>query len=383
MSDISVFDFIVIGSGIAGASVAYQLSRQSAHVLVLEREAHAGYHSTGRSAAMFIETYGPPQLQALTRACRRFFESAQDSGFTDNPVLHPRGCVYVATKAQKALADSTYQTLLARAPNVQWLNAEQVLELVPCMKPDDLYGGIYEHDAEDIDVDVLHQGYLKGMKRNGAQLLFSVDIRAGRLDNGIWTVESQDGRQFQAKHIINAAGAWADVVAQACGVSVVGIQPRRRSAFTFTAPADLDLSRMPMVCDIEENYYFKPDAGQFLGSPANADDVEPHDVVPEELDIATGIYYIEEATTLQIRRPTRVWAGLRSFAPDGNLVVGWDPSKQGFFWLAGQGGYGIQSCDAVSRLAAALALNLPVPEDLLEQGVQPELLGPARFGQLS
>lgn len=134
-----------------------------------------------------------------------------------------------------------------------------------------------------------------------------------------------------------------------------------------------------MVCDIEETYYFKPDAGQLLGSPANADDVEPQDVVAEELDIATGIYYIEQATTLQIRRPTHVWAGLRSFAPDGNLVVGWDPGNEGFFWLAGQGGYGIQSSDGVSRLAVALALNEAVPGDLLVQGVNPELLSPLRF----
>ena len=379
MSDAAVFDYIVIGSGIAGASFAYQLSQRPGTVLVLEREAHAGYHSTGRSAAMFIETYGPPQLQALTRACRTFFETAQASGFSEQPVLHPRGCIYVATHAQKAILDKTYQDLLSRAPNVEWLSAAQVLERAPCMKPDDLYGGIYEREADDIDVDALHQGYLKGLKRHGAQLALSVDIRSGRRQDGIWTLESADGRQFRARHVVNAAGAWADVLAQACGVQPVGIQPRRRSAFTFSPPQDLDLETLPMVCDIEETYYFKPDAGQLLGSPANADDVAPQDVVAEELDIATGIYYIEQATTLHIRRPTHVWAGLRSFAPDGNLVVGWDAAVEGFFWLAGQGGYGIQSSDAVSRLAAALALNEALPRDLLMQGVDPGQLSPLRF----
>jgi D-arginine dehydrogenase len=379
LSDAAVFDYIVIGSGIAGASFAYQLSQRPGTILVLEREAHAGYHSTGRSAAMFIETYGPPQLQALTRACRSFFEKAQSSGFSEHPVLHPRGCIYVATHAQQEILDNTYRELLARAPNVEWLTAAQVLERVPFMKPDDLYGGIYERDAEDIDVDALHQGYLKGMKRNGAELAFSVDIRQGRREDGVWALESADGRQFRARHIVNAAGAWADVVAQACGVPAVGIVPRRRSAFTFSAPQGLDLETLPMVCDIEETYYFKPDAGQLLGSPANADDVEPQDVVAEELDIATGIYYIEQATTLQIRRPTHVWAGLRSFAPDGNLVLGWDPAVEGFFWLAGQGGYGIQSSDGVSRLAVALALNEAVPGDLLAQGVDPGLSSPLRF----
>lgn len=379
MSDAVVFDYIVIGSGIAGASFAYQLSQRPGTVLVLEREAHAGYHSTGRSAAMFIETYGPAQLQALTRACREFFQNAQASGFSEHPVLHPRGCIYVGTHAQKAILDRTYQELLARAPNVAWLSAAQVLERVPCMKPDDLYGGIYEREAEDIDVDALHQGYLKGMKRNGAELVLSVDIRHGQRHDGVWTLDSADGRQFRARHVVNAAGAWADVLAQRCGVQPVGIQPRRRSAFTFSAPQGLELEALPMVCDIEETYYFKPDAGQLMGSPANADDVDPHDVVAEELDIATGIYYIEQATTLQIRRPTHVWAGLRSFAPDGNLVVGWDSGVEGFFWLAGQGGYGIQSSDAVSRLAAALAWNEALPQDLLVQGVDPGQLSPLRF----
>src|SRR5690606_36990150 len=150
LSDAAVFDYIVIGSGIAGASFAYQLSQRSGSVLVLEREAQVGYHSTGRSAAMFIETYGPPQLQALTRACRSFFENAQASGFSEQPVLRPRGCIYVGTHAQKDTLDTTYRELLARAPNVEWLTAAQVLERVPVMKPDDLYGGIFDRDADDI-----------------------------------------------------------------------------------------------------------------------------------------------------------------------------------------------------------------------------------------
>lgn len=379
MRDESVFDFIVIGSGIAGASFAYQLSQRPGKILVLEREAHAGYHSTGRSAAMFIETYGPPQLQALTRASRTFFENACATGFADSPVLHPRGCIYVATHAQKAVADATYRELLTRAPNVEWLTAQQVLTLAPCMKEENLYGGIFERDAEDIDVNVLHQAYLKGMKRNGVELAFSVDVRKGTRQDGLWTLEGADGRRFQARHIVNAAGAWADAVAQACGVRPIGIQPRRRSAFTFQPPPGLNLETLPMICDIEETYYFKPDAGQLMGSPANADDVEPQDVVPEELDIATGIYYIEQATTLQIRRPSHTWAGLRSFAPDGNLVTGWEPEAEGFFWLAGQGGYGIQSADGASRLAASLARNEALPDDLLLQGVDPGALSPLRF----
>ena len=379
MSSDSIYDYVIIGAGIAGASLGYRLSAHGGSILVLERESQAGYHSTGRSAATFIETYGPPQLQALTRASRAFFEDARASGLSESPVLHPRGCVYVATHEQKPELDEAFRQLTSLAPNVRWLDATQVMALVPCMKPDTLYAGIYEEAAEDIDVDALHQGYLKGMKQQGAELMFSVELSSAHRENDLWVLQSADGRSFRTRHIVNAAGAWADVVARACGVQPVGIQPRRRSAFTFNAPEGMDLSSLPMVCDIGEKYYFKPDAGQLLGSPANADDVEPHDVVAEELDIATGIYHIEEATTLQIRRPNHVWAGLRSFAPDGNLVVGWEPEIEGFFWLAGQGGYGIQSSGGASLLAEALILRQPLPELLVKEGVEPALSSPARF----
>jgi D-arginine dehydrogenase len=201
----------------------------------------------------------------------------------------------------------------------------------------------------------------------------------GTATAGQWSVELADGRQLRCRTLVNAAGAWADELAKRCGALPLYIQPKRRSAFTFPSPAAVDVRAWPTVADVEVRWYFKPDAGQLLGSPANADPVPAHDVVPEELDIATGIAAIEAATTLTIRRPTRTWAGLRSFSPDGELVIGWDTTRTGLFWIAGQGGYGIQSASGAAQLAAALWLGEQLPEALRAQGVQAHALEPARL----
>ena len=378
MSSANEFDVIVIGAGIAGASVAYRLSKQ-VRVLVLERESQPGYHSTGRSAAMFMETYGTPQIQALTRAGRAFFEQAQSSAFTEQPVLHPRGCIYVARPDQKEELDNMYADALVLSPNVEFIDPDKIVEMAPCMKKELLYGGVLERNAEDIDVDVLHQGYLKGMKKNGAVLQNNAEVTQCQRIDGKWQVKLANGESFVCNILVNAAGAWADHIARLSDVAPVGLQPCRRTAFTFDPPEGLDLATLPMVVDISEQYYFKPDAGQVLGSPANADPVEAQDVVAEELDVATGIYYIEEATTFKIRRPNHVWAGLRSFVSDGDLVVGFDQTAEGFFWLAAQGGYGIQSSAGVSELACALILNQPLSDTLLKEKVDPALVSPNRF----
>jgi len=197
--------------------------------------------------------------------------------------------------------------------------------------------------------------------------------------SALWSLTLTDGAVIRAGTVVNAAGAWADDVARLCGVAPIGLQPCRRTAFTFAGPEDGDFSAWPTVASLDETFYFKPDAGQLLGSPANADPVDPHDVVAEELDVATGIYHIETATTLQIRRPKHVWAGLRSFVADGDLVIGWDNAAPRFFWLAAQGGYGIQSAAGVSELAASQLLGEPVPAALLAQGVDADALLPARL----
>lgn len=373
----SIFDYVVVGAGIAGASVAYHLSDTSS-VMVLERESQPGYHSTGRSAAMFMETYGTPHIQALTRASRAFYEHPP-AGFTDHPILTPRGVLYVATPEQQDLLQTTYEALHAQNDTVTLLTAEEALARVPCLVADQLCGAIAEPDARDIDVHALHQGYLRAARVRGAQLRTSTELVSAHYEDSIWTLGFQDGGSLQTRAVVNAAGAWADQVAVLCGAAPTGLQPCRRTAFTFPAPEGEDIADWPTVAGIDEGFYFKPDAGQLLGSPANADPVDPHDVVPEELDVATGIYRIETATSLRIRRPKHTWAGLRSFVADGDFVVGWDEHAPGFFWLAAQGGYGIQTAAANAQLATALLRREPVPQTLIGHGVNASIVDPKRL----
>jgi D-arginine dehydrogenase len=370
------FDAVIVGAGIAGASFAHALAAH-AKVLMLEREAQPGLHSTGRSAAMFMESYGPTQVRALTRASRAWYQQPP-AGFADAPILSARGALYAAWQGQEAALDELHATLDATGSVVSRIDADECLSRVPVLRADGLLGGVFEVDAMDIDVHVLHQGFLRGARRAGA--LVWTDAELARADNrgGTWEITLADGRRVTARTLVDAAGAWADDVAQRCGVAPLGIQPKRRSAFTFAAPPDVDIRPWPTVCNVQETWYIKPDAGQLLGSPANADPVPAHDVMPEELDIATGIAAIEADTTLTIRRPARTWAGLRSFARDGELVIGWDAQRPAFFWLAGQGGYGIQSAAGASQLAAALWLGAALPEALRAQGVDVHALDPAR-----
>lgn len=373
----TVFDYVIVGGGIAGASLGYRLAAH-ASVLVLEREDQPGYHSTGRSAAMFMETYGTPQIQALTRASRAFYEHPPE-GFTDHPILAERGCLYIATPEQRDLLETEFAALHARSPNVSLIDTAAACALVPCLRPELVGGAILETDARDLDVHALHQGFLGAMRKRGGQLRCKAALVAAERRSALWSLTLTDGAVIRAGTVVNTAGAWADDVARLCGVAPIGLQPCRRTAFTFAGPEDGDFSAWPTVASLDETFYFKPDAGQLLGSPANADPVDPHDVVAEELDVATGIYHIETATTLQIRRPKHVWAGLRSFVADGDLVIGWDNATPRFFWLAAQGGYGIQSAAGVSELAASQLLGEPVPAALLAQGVNADALLPARL----
>lgn len=373
-----IVDVAIVGAGMAGASLAYQLGQDGVSAVVLERESQPGYHATGRSAAMFMETYGTPHTRALTRASRAFFLNPPP-GFTDHPILSPRGVLYVAQQGQEALLDAAVAAYASESIAVERLTPAQALALVPCLKPDQLIGAILDHHAADMDVHALHQGYLKGMRANGVSLHCNAQVQAAQRQGDVWQLSLSSGQTVRAHAVVNAAGAWADTLAGLCGARPLGIVPKRRSAFLFEPPQGVDIRQWPTVLGVDESYYFKPDAGLLLGSPANADPVPPQDVVAEELDVAMGIHRITEATTLEIRRPRHVWAGLRSFAPDSEFVIGWDPDTAGFFWLAGQGGYGIQTAAGASALAAALLQRRPVPAALTTLGVSPDVVDPARL----
>lgn len=377
MNDDDCYDFAIVGAGIAGASVAWQLVPE-ARVILLEREAQPGYHSTGRSAAMFMESYGTAAIRALTRASRSFYESPP-AGFTNLPLLAPRGALYIATHEQAAELHQTCENLSRTGTNVKLLNASEALERVPVLRTEMLLGAIFEEDARDIDVNALHQGYLKGFRTRGGTLAVNTSVDSASREGEHWNLRLTGGRQIRVRAVVNAAGAWADETAKQFGFAPIGLEPRRRTAFTFAPPDGMNIHDWPVVIGVDESFYFKPDAGQLIGSPANADPVQPHDVVAEEFDVALGIHQIEAHTTLAIRRPNSTWAGLRNFVPDGEFVIGWDDAADGFFWLAAQGGYGIQSAAAVSELAAALLQRRPVPDQILAQGFDATSVTPGRL----
>jgi D-arginine dehydrogenase len=369
-------DFLIIGGGIAAASVGHWLAPHG-RVILLERESQPGYHSTGRSAALFMESYGTPQVRALTLASRAFFDDPPQ-GFTEHPLLSPRGALMVAEPGQEAALEEWWEVLRSVTPRAQRLDAAGACALVPVLQPERVAGAVYEPDAADMDVHAIHQGYLRGLRRAGGNVVCDAEVTALKREGGLWQVQA-GGRLYEAPVVLNAAGAWADVIARLAGVPALGLQPKRRAAFIFAPPEGADIHSWPMAIGAGEDWYFKPDAGMLLGSPANADPVDPHDVQPEELDIALAIHRIQEMTTMSIRRPTRTWAGLRSFVPDGDLVGGFDPAAPGFFWVAAQGGYGIQTSAAMGETCAALARGLPIPGRIAAFGLTEAMLSPARL----
>lgn len=371
----TAFDVIVLGAGMAGASIAAELAPHR-RVLLLEREDQPGRHTTGRSAAMFFESYGNATVRGLTRASRAFLEQPPE-GFAELPLMGPRAALFVA--GQEALP-----RLLAMidapdaAPTLRRLSPAQTLALVPILRPEAVAGGALDDSGCDMEVAAILQGYLRLVRRGGAQVVLGgADLLLQRA-GGLWTVDSRAGR-FQAPVLVNATGAWADELARQAGAQPVGLQPMRRTAMTIPAPQGHDTRHWPMVIDIDETVYFKPDAGQMLLSPANEDPMPPCDVAPEELDIALAVHRFEELTTVPVKRIAHRWAGLRSFVADRSPVAGWDPRAEGFFWLAGQGGYGIQMAPALARAAAAMLLGQALPADIAAQGVTPQALSPDRL----
>ncbi|MBD9679779.1 FAD-binding oxidoreductase [Pseudomonas sp. PDM18] len=369
-------DYLIIGGGIAGASTGYFLSRHG-KVVVLERESHAGYHSTGRSAALYTVAYGTPQVRALTAASRDFFDNPPE-GFVEHPILTPRGEMTVDFEGNPEELQRQYESALASVPEMRLLDADEACAIVPVLRREKVHGAMLDPSAADIDTDGLLQGYLRGIRRNGGSVqLDSEALEISRIDDA-WEVRCAQ-QTYRAPVLVNAAGGWSDKIAELAGAAPLGLTPKRRAAFLFSPPEGVDSHAWPVLVSLDESFYFKPDAGMLLGSPANADPVEPHDVQPEELDIALGIYQIEEHTTLNIRRPSHTWAGLRSFFADGDLVSGYDPATPGLYWVAGQGGYGIQTSAAMGEASAALIRREALPEHLTRHGLTAEMLSPARL----
>lgn len=372
--------YAVVGAGIAGASFAYRLAEalgSGGDVVLLEREDQPGYHSTGRSAAVYTETYGPPVIRALTAGSRPFFDTPP-SGFTDVPLLHSLGLLLVGPEDRREKAEQLYDDCRQLTPSARLLNGADIKELAPVLRPEWCAVAVYEPDAMSMDVAALHGGYLRGFRAFGGTIRTNAEIIAIEHKADCWSLRTREDT-IDADVVINAAGAWADEFAAMTGTNGLGLEPKRRTAIVFQAPQTMDCSAWPMINDIDETFYFKPDAGRILASPEEETPMPPCDVQPDEYDIAVTVDRLQRATILDIPRIDNSWAGLRSFFPDGVPTVGFDPHAPNFFWLAGQGGYGITTSDAMARLAVAQVLNTPMPADLAEVGVDAAALSPARF----
>jgi D-arginine dehydrogenase len=371
------YDFIIIGAGIAGASAAYELSKAGS-VLLLEREARPAYHTTGRSAAFFTLNYGNTLIRSLTAASRDFLFAPPDI-FGDAPLLEPRPTVTIARADQAASFEANLAAGLASPGDIAEIDIAEAEAMIPVLRPGYAARAHIERDSYFMDVDLIHGGFLRGFAAHGGRLATDAEVKCLARRNGAWRVETRAGN-FEAPVVINAAGAWADEVAALAGARPVGIEPRRRTVIVFAAPNGLPIDTMPLVIDADEQFYFKPEAGKILASPADETPSPPCDAQPEEIDIALVADRLARASTLEIRHIEHKWAGLRSFAPDRSPVVGADPNLEGFIWLAGQGGYGIMTSPAMSRAAAALATGGAWPEGFGAMGIDAAALAPGRAG---
>jgi D-arginine dehydrogenase len=369
-------DFLVLGAGMAGAAAGYFLGDHG-RVVLLEAEQSPGYHSTGRSAALYTETYGNAAIRALTVASGRFFR-APPPGFAVVPLLRPRGMMLVAPATDTARFDEAVAAGRRFAPSLRVLDRGEALALCPVLREDWLAHAFLEPDAMDMDVHAIHHGFLGGIRAKGGSIVTSAPAQSIARRDGQWQVATPAGR-YAAPVLINAAGAWADEVAGLAGVPPVGLTAKRRTAFIVAAPAGPPIDAWPMVVDAAETFYFKPESAKLLISPADATPVPPQDIQPDELDIAVAAERIAAATHIAFRAVQRKWAGLRTFAPDNTLVIGPDPAAPGFVWMAGQGGYGIQTAPAAGAAAAALATGNALPPDLTASGLRAKLLLPDRF----
>jgi D-arginine dehydrogenase len=362
-------DVVIVGAGIAGTGFAAALGSELDVVLV-EREARPGYHSTGRSAAIFIQNYGNTVIRALSRASAPLFADA-DPAFFPTPLLKKRGILFVTDES--GLAE--HKALVKMADGLEPIGPKAATAMVPLLKHEWVRAAAFEPEAMDIDVASLHQGWLKKARAAGAKLLTNAPVIAASRSADRWLIETPAGK-IAARFVINAAGAWADEVAAMFGARAVGLTPMRRSMAVLPAPPGFDIGEWPLVSETTDRWYFKPDGGRLLVSPAEEDPVAPQDVAVDDMVLAEGLDRYEHAVTVPVTRVERSWAGLRTFAPDRSPVVGFDPDLEGFFWLAGQGGYGIQTSPALSALATDL-FRRRTPKPQLAGIV--EALSPARL----
>lgn len=366
------YDFLVIGAGISGAAAAYELAL-CGRVLLVEAEGTPGYHSTGRSAALYTRNYGVPVVRAINAASHAFFVAPPD-GFAEHPLLTPRGALTLGRPGAEDLLDPIL-ALSGPGNEIVPVDTAEVMAMVPLLRPELVSGGVYEPGVMDMDVAAIHQGFLRGARRRGAALRCDARVTGLRRLGAGWSVTAGP-ETLTAGVVVNAAGAWADQVGQLAGARPIGLVPKRRTAILVDPPVGGGIDGMPTVEFAGDEAYFKPDAGKIMASPGDQTPTTPQDARPEEWDMAVLVDWLQRHTTLHIGRVGHAWAGLRSFVADEAPVVGFDDQVDGFFWLAGQGGFGIMMAPALGRAAAGLISGAGLPADL---GVAAAEIGPARL----
>ena len=361
-------DVLVIGAGIAGAGAAAHIAR-FARTMILEMEAAPGYHTTGRSASFYSKQYGNDVIRQLTMAAEDFFYQPPE-GFTETPLIRARDWIYIARPDQSDALAETRRSLRTGDP----LSARDATRLAPILREDYLEGALFFSDAGDLDVSALHQAYLRQFRQAGGAVHCDNEVETVERVGGVWRVQTRN-TTFEAPLLVNAAGAWADVLAERSGVRGLGLQPKRRTVALTPPPDGHDVTAWPLVVDVQEEFYFRPEGQDLLVTPADETPSPPCDAQPELEDVALGIDRFEKATTATVTRVKHKWAGLRTFAPDRTPIAGFDPRTDGFFWLAGQGGYGVQTAPTLSALAGQLI------EGRVEERFAPfvPLVAPDRF----
>lgn len=368
-------DFLVIGAGVSGAAAAYELAAHGS-VLLLEMEDQPGHHSTGRSAALYTPNYGPGVVRQICQAAYPFFRDPP-AGFAEHPLLSPRGALSITVDDPDGIADALLKNAGADHP-LEEVSMVRAIALCPAIRPGVFRRALYEPGVMDMDAAAIHQGFLRGLKARGGKLIVSAEIEGLERSAGLWTAITRAGR-FRAPIVVNASGAWAERIGALAGAGRIGLQPKLRTAILIEAPAEFCGPGVPAADVIDTWAYFKPEAGRVMASPGDETPVEPMDAYPDDMVIAELADYLERHTLLKIERILRSWAGLRSFVADHCPVVGFDPNAEGFFWLCGQGGYGIMMSPVLGRATAELITRNRLPDDLTARGVNAGTLGPNRL----
>ena len=367
-------DILVVGGGIAGLSAASELSAY-AKVTVLEAEEQTGFHSSGRSATMLHYALGDPLVRALTLASRSFFEQPP-TGFSDAPLGHRRA-VLIHAREDELEELNALDAAIAPFAELERAGEEAILDLCPAIRTGErgAVAGLIDRHGIRLDPHALLQGHARLLRHRAGQIVTNARARSVVRSGGGWMVETERGDSFSAPILINAAGGWADTIATMAGLAPIGLQPLKRTIITFDGPTGVDVTAWPFAKTVGDELYFAPESGRLFASPMDEVPTEPCDAQADEYEVALAAHLVEQRTTLKVERIHSRWAGLRTFAPDRHLVAGFDPNAEGFFWLAGQGGFGLQTSPVMARIVESLIGGTPWPAP----AVAPEELSPARF----